>query len=132
MRNKAADDAAWMEAIMRGPLGNCAPFEDWCSQAHAIRGWSRATFKRRLQVFKKRRPELTGGRFQGDPYSLPTQPTGAMAMVERMASLRTPGRLAFVQRANLAEPGREPEPGSAGLSLVEQALHHARLKGQPR
>jgi hypothetical protein len=131
MREKAAADAEWMEAMLRGPLGNSAVFEEWCAQAHAIRGWSRATFKRRLQGFKKRRPELTGGRFQGDPYLLPTQPTGVMAIVERMRTGPTPGRLTALQRANLVESGREPEAGSAGLSLIEQALHHARLKSQP-
>jgi hypothetical protein len=84
---KADDDMEWMEAILRGPLRNSATHGEWRTQAHAIKGWSRATFKRRLKGFKKRHPELTGGKWQGDPYSLPIQPTGAMAMVEQMAGL---------------------------------------------
>jgi hypothetical protein len=143
MREKAAADAEWMEAMLRGPLGNSAVFEEWCAQAHTIRGWSRATFKRRLQGFKKRRPELTGGRFRGDPYSLSTPSTGAMAMVERMASLRsglTPARLASLQKINLIESGPSGSSGSIGLSspapsgedLIIQATAHARLKGEVR
>ena len=87
-------------------LGNSAVFEEWCAQAHAIRGWSRATFKRRLQGFKKRRPELAGGRFTGDPYTLPVQPTEAMAMVERMTRTGlTPDRLAVMHKIDLIEFG---------------------------
>jgi hypothetical protein len=137
---KTVDDMEWMEAILRGPLGNNARFKEWCAQAHAIRGWSRATFKRRLRVFKKRRPDLTGGRWVGDPYSLLTQSAGAMTMVERMTSLSaglTSGRLAFLQREVLGEResfvGPQSHPaGSAGLSsgddLIAQATAHTRLR----
>jgi hypothetical protein len=141
MREKAAADAEWMEAILRGPLGNSAVFEEWCAQAHTIRGWSRATFKRRLQSFKKRRPELAGGRFEGDPYSLPMQPTGAMAMVERMTRPGlTPDRLAVMHKIDLVEFGPKgrvaAQSGSVGLStgedLIAQATAHARPKGEVR
>jgi hypothetical protein len=115
---KAASDMEWMEAILRGPLGNSATFEEWCAQVQAIRGWSRATFKRRLQVFKRWHPELGGGGWYGNPYSLPTEASGAMAMVERMAQ----GRLASANvRMRLSEP-REWNPGSIRLRLAEQAL----------
>ena len=86
-KGKAAEEDRLMEATLRGPLGNSATHEVWCSQMHAIKGWSRPTFKRRLKGFKQRHPELTGARWRGDPYSLPTQPTAAMA--ELVASLRT-------------------------------------------
>jgi hypothetical protein len=124
---KAASDMEWMEAILRGPLGNSAIFEEWCAQAQAIRGWSRPTFKRRLKEFKARHPELEGGGWRGDPYSLPTEATGAMAMVERMG-------LAFQRRISKAKLGVEPgrsaslrfrDSGSQrSKDLTEQALRH--------
>jgi hypothetical protein len=120
---KAASDMEWMEAILRGPLGNSAIFEEWCAQVKAIKGWSRATFKRRLREFKAARPELKGGRWTGDPYSLATQATAAMAIVERMAS----GRLASANvRVELMKPRNEPTPEAhtGPRRLTEQALRH--------
>jgi hypothetical protein len=126
---KADDDMEWMEAILR--LGNSATHVEWRTQMHAIKGWSRPTFKRRLKGFKKRRPELTGGRWQGDPYSLPTQPTEAMA--ERVALLRTwlaPSGTFASRTVSLVEP--EPtraQAGSAGLrdlDLIARARAHVK------
>jgi len=34
---KADDDMEWMEAILRGPLGNSATHVEWRTQMHAIR-----------------------------------------------------------------------------------------------
>jgi hypothetical protein len=128
-RAKADDDIDWMEAILR--LGNSATHVEWRSQMHAIKGWSRPTFKRRLKGFKQRHPELMGGRWQGDPYSLPTQPTEAMA--ERVALLRAwfNPRGTFASRT--VRPV-EPEPiraqaGSAGLrdlDLITKARAHVK------
>jgi hypothetical protein len=87
-------------------------------QVRAIRGWSWPTFKRRLQIFKRWHPELAGGGWYGNPYSLPTQSRGAMAMVERMAQ----GRLVSANvRMKLFAPD---EPGSGSTGLREQALRH--------
>ena len=110
-KGKAAEEDRLMEATLRGPLGNSATHEVWCSQMHAIKGWSRPTFKRRLKGFKQRHPELTGARWRGDPYSLPTQPTAAMA--DLVASLRTwlnPSRA-----VRSVEPGFPAQTGSVGL-----------------
>jgi hypothetical protein len=111
-KGKAAEEDRLMEATLRGPLGNSATHEEWRTQMHAIKGWSRPTFKRRLKGFKQRHPELTGARWRGDPYSLPTQPTAAMA--EWAASLRTwlnPSRA-----VRLVEPEpREAQIGPVGL-----------------
>ena len=126
---KADDDTEWMEAILR--LGNSATHVEWRSQMRAIKGWSRPTFKRRLKSFKKRHPELMGGRWQGDPYSLSTQPTKAMA--ERVALLRTwfNPRGTFASRiVSLVEP--EPpraQVGTAGLrdlDLIAKARAHVK------
>src|SRR6516162_2038879 len=84
-KGKADDDMEWMEAVLR--LGDSPTHVEWRTQMHAIKGWSRATFKRRLKDFKRRYPELAGGRWWGDPYSLPTHPTAAM--VERVNLFRT-------------------------------------------
>jgi hypothetical protein len=132
---KADDDMEWMEAILR--LGNSATHVEWRTQMHAIKGWSRPTFKRRLRDFKKRHPELTGGRWQSDPYSLSTQPAEAMA--ERVALLRTwltPSRahLISLQGVKLTEPeAREAQVGSAGLrdlpsgeDLIAKAKAHVK------
>jgi hypothetical protein len=59
-KGKAAEEDRLMEASLRGPLGNSATHVEWRSQMHAIKGWSRPTFKRRLKGFKQRHPELTG------------------------------------------------------------------------
>ena len=129
---KADDDTEWMEAILR--LGNSATHVEWRSQMRAIKGWSRPTFKRRLKSFKKRHPELMGGRWQGDPYSLSTQPTKAMA--ERVALLRTwfnPSGTSGTFASQFVRPV-EPQPiraqvGSAGLGdldLIAKARAHVK------
>jgi hypothetical protein len=110
---KADDDMEWMEAILR--LGNSATHVEWRTQTHAIKGWSRPTFKRRLKSFKKRHPELAGGRWRGDPYSLSTQPTEAMA--ERVALLRTWLAPSGTFPSRFVRPV-EPEPGGAQIGSV--------------
>ena len=125
-KNKAAEEDRLMEAILRGPLGNSATHGEWRTQMHAIKGWSRPTFKRRLKGFKQRHPELTGARWRGDPYSLPTQPTAAMA--ELVASLRTwlvpiiPSRF----EVSPVEPGTRGQAGPARLAedLIAKAKAH--------
>ena len=123
---KADDDIAWMEAVLR--VGNSATHVEWRTQMHAIKGWSRPTFKRRLKDFKKRYPELTGGRWQGDPYSLPTQPTAVMA--ERVALLRTwfnPGGTFASRTVSLVEPVPvRGQVGSAGLGAGEDLIAKAK------
>ena len=127
---KADDDIAWMEAVLR--VGNSATHVEWRTQMHAIKGWSRPTFKRRLKGFKQRHPELTGARWRGDPYSLPTQPTAAMA--DLVASLRTwlsPRASSFsAQEVKLSpiEPGGG-HTGSVGLrdlDLIAKARAHVK------
>jgi hypothetical protein len=93
-------------------LGNSATFVEWLAQMHTIKGWSRPTFKRRLKGFKQRHPELTGARWQGDPYSLPTPPTAAMA--DLVASLRV--WLSPSRPVSPIEPTRiRAQVGSAGF-----------------
>jgi hypothetical protein len=133
-KNKADDDMAWMEAVLR--LGDSPTHVEWRTQMHAIKGWSRATFKRRLKDFKRGYPELTGGRWWGDPYSLPTHPTAAMA--ERVILLRTwfaPSRahLISTQTVKLVEPEPvEDQAGSArlrnssGEDLIAKAKAHVK------
>jgi hypothetical protein len=130
-KGKAAEEDRLMEATLRGPLENSATHAEWRSQMHAIKGWSRPTFKRRLQGFKQRHPELVGARWWGDPYSLPTQPTAAMA--DLVASLRTwlgPRSGTFPNRAaKPAESGFPTQTGSAGLSdldLIAKARAHVK------
>jgi hypothetical protein len=116
---KAADDQGWMEAVLRMGM-NGATFEEWCAQVCALKGWSRETFKRRLEDFKRQHPELTGGRFQGDPYTLQMAPTAAIA--ERVARLRSwlpPRNLRDLEQivhnrtASLPGPGTRAQPGAA-------------------
>ena len=131
-KGKAAEEDRLMEATLRGPLENSATHAEWRSQMHAIKGWSRPTFKRRLKGFKQRHPELTGARWRGDPYSLPTQPTAAMA--DLVASLRTwlsPRASSFsAQEVKLSpiEPGGG-HTGSVGLrdlDLIAKARAHVK------
>ena len=131
-KGKAAEEDRLMEATLRGPLGNSATHEVWCSQMHAIKGWSRPTFKRRLKSFKKRHPELMGGRWQGDPYSLPTQPTAAMA--DLVASLRTwlTPRASYFSTKEVKMSPIEPGGGHTGsvglrdLDLIAKARAHVK------
>ena len=139
-KGKADDDMEWMEAVLR--LGDSPTHVEWRTQMHAIKGWSRATFKRRLKDFKRRYPELAGGRWWGDPYSLPTHPTAAMA--ERVVLLRTwfaPSRAHLISSislqssahaAKLVELGVEDQAGSVGLrnssgeNLIAAAKAHVK------
>jgi hypothetical protein len=131
---KAAEEDRLMEAGLRGPLGNSATYETWRSQMHAIKGWSRPTFKRRLKGFKQRHPELTGARWQGDPYSLPTPPTAAMA--ELVTSLRAfdPGPRIVAEQNQAGPTGvrNQGQVGSArpmdfsGADLIAKARAHVK------
>jgi hypothetical protein len=88
--DKADKDDKLMKDILLG-LGNSVTYGQWRNTAQSVtakdgkKGWSDATFDRRLAEFKKRHPELTGGRWQGDPYSLGIQPAAARA--ERVGEL---------------------------------------------
>jgi hypothetical protein len=134
---KAADDQGWMEAVLR--MGDGATFEEWCAKMHAIKGWSRQTFKRRLQSFKQRHQELIGGRWRGDPYLLSTQPTAAMA--ERVITLRTwlmprhPGSLGQIVKMTEPEPGpahtgtfRTEDPGEDLIAAAKAHIKSAKME----
>jgi hypothetical protein len=83
-KDKADEEDRLMEAVLRC-MGNSATHGAWLVQMKTIKGWARSTFNAKLVEFKKRHPELAGGRWQSDPYSLSTQPTAAM--MELVASL---------------------------------------------
>ena len=83
-KGKAAEEDRLMEAVLRG-MGNSSTHGEWLTLMKAIKGWARSTFNLKLGEFKKLHPELTGGRWRSDPYSLSTQPTEAM--MELVASL---------------------------------------------
>jgi hypothetical protein len=119
-KGKAAEEDRLMEATLRGPLGNSATHAEWRSQMHAIKGWVHSTFNLKLAAFKKRHPELTGGRWQSDPYSLSTQPTAAM--MELVASLR-------LNQCNLAAVRKSDRPGEVRRN-PNQSDELARLKRQ--
>jgi hypothetical protein len=127
---KAADDQGWMEAVLR--MGEGATFEQWCAQMRAIKGWPRQTFKRRLADFKQQHPELTGGRWLGDPYMLSTNPTEAM--VERVIRLRTwlpPRHLGNLgQIIKMTEPdgtrAHTGTPRTGGEGLIAAAKAHVK------
>jgi hypothetical protein len=83
--DKNDEDIKLMEAVLRA-AGNRATSGYWRNLMQSVtarngkKGWSDATFDRRLKEFKKLHPELKGGQSQGDPYWLDgLQPTGAMA-----------------------------------------------------
>ena len=114
---KADDDMEWMEAILRGPLGNSATHVEWRTQMHAIKGWARSTFSLKLGEFKKRHPELTGGRWQSDPYSLSTQPTAAMMELVASFSLTRPDLNALRRPAVRRRPSQSDE-----LARLKQQL----------
>jgi hypothetical protein len=103
---KVDDDMEWMEAVLRAMGG--APTGEWQAQMEAIRRWARSTFHLKLVEFKKRHPELAGGRWQDDPYWLPTQPTEAMAarvavVVRRLAPDQS-GHIAMEREISLDQP----------------------------
>jgi hypothetical protein len=133
-KGKAAEEDRLMEATLRGPLENSATHVAWRDAMYAIKRWSGPTFKRRLRGFKQRHPELTGARWRGDPYSLPTQPTAAMA--ELVASLRvwlSPRARSF---SHVSPVGPESEPGGAhtgsvgvrDLDLIAKARAHVKME----
>ena len=86
----------------------------------AIKGWARSTFNLKLVEFKKRHPELAGGRWQSDPYSLSTQP--AATMMELVASLS-------LNQSDLTPLRKSGRPGEVQDSL-SQSDDLARLKRQ--
>jgi hypothetical protein len=115
-QGKAAEDDRLMEAILRGPLRNSATHGEWLTLMCAIKGWARSTFNLKLAEFKKRHPELTGGRWRSDPYSLSVQPTAAM--MELVASFR-------LTRPDLV-PLRQPK----GRDSLSQSDELVRLRRQ--
>jgi hypothetical protein len=121
-RGKAAEEDRLMEATLRGQLGNSATHGKWLVQMKAIKGWARSTFNAKLAEFKKRHPELTGGRWQSDPYSLSTPPTAAM--MELMTSLSV-----SLKQSDLA-PLRKPERSAEIQVSPSQSDELARLRQQ--
>jgi hypothetical protein len=115
-KGKAAEEDRLMEASLRGPLRNSAAHGEWLALMCAIKGWARSTFNLKLAEFKRRHPELAGGRWQSDPYSLSTQPTAAM--MELVASL------------SLNQSDLTPLRKSKGQSSPSQSDELARLKRQ--
>ena len=115
---KADEDMEWMEAVLR--LRDSPTHVEWRTQMHAIKGWARSTFNLKLAAFKRRHPELTGGRWQSDPYSLSTQPTAAM--MELVASLS-------LNQSDLTPLRKSGRPGEVQDSL-SQSDDLARLKRQ--
>ena len=73
-----------LEVALRAE-GNSATNTEWRKRMRADFGWSDTKFDDKLKEFKRRRPELVGGHWQGDPYSLESQPSGAVA--ERVGRL---------------------------------------------
>jgi hypothetical protein len=118
-KGKAAEEDRLMEAVLRG-LGNSATHGEWLTQMKAIKRWARSTFNVKLAAFKKQHPELTGGRWQSDPYSLSTQPTEAM--MELVASLS-------LNQSDLT-PLRKSDRSGEGQGSLGQSDELARLKRQ--
>ena len=108
-QGKAAEEDRLMEAALRGPLGNSATHVEWRTQMHAIKGWARSTFSLKLGEFKKRHPELTGGRWQSDPYSLSTQPTAAVMELVASFSLTRPDLNALRKPKVRSSPSQSDE-----------------------
>jgi hypothetical protein len=125
-KGKAAEEDRLMEATLRGPLRNSAAHGEWLALMCAIKGWARSTFNLKLGEFKRRHPELTGGRWQSDPYSLSTQPTEAM--MELVASLSlNQFDLAPRKSARSVEAQSSPSEVQSNPSQSEEL---ARLKQQ--
>jgi hypothetical protein len=59
-----------MRAVLVDRLGNSAVSGRWRTEMHEVAGWGDTKFDEMLKEFKNRHPELTGGRWQNDPYSL--------------------------------------------------------------
>ena len=119
-KGKADEEDGLMEATLRGPLRNSAAHGEWLALMCAIKGWARSTFNLKLVEFKKRHPELAGGRWQSDPYSLPTPPTAAM--IELVTSLS-------LNQSNLT-PFRKSDRSGEGQGSLGQSDELARLKRQ--
>jgi hypothetical protein len=112
-------------------MGNSATHGEWLALMKTIKGWARSTFNAKLGEFKKRHPELTGGRWQSDPYSLSTQP--AATMMELVASLslslnqsdlapvRKSDRLGEV-RSSPSEIQSSPSPSDELARLKQQLI----------
>jgi hypothetical protein len=117
-------DMALMEAVLRS-MDNSATSGAWQASLHSITakgskgGWSKATFNRNLQEFKKRHPELTRGPSQGDPYSLSIQPT--VPMVELVKELVS-DPLQPVSVSPLVKGGETGETGLEGVSAVSKPV----------
>ena len=119
-KGKAAEEDRLMEATLRGPLGNSATHAEWRSQMKTIKRWAPSTFNLKLAAFKKQHPELTGGRWQSDPCSLPTPPTAAM--IELVTSLS-------LNQSNLT-PFRKSDRSGEGQGSLSQSDELARLRRQ--
>ena len=134
-KDKADAEDRLMEAALR-VMGNSATHGEWLAQMKTIKGWARSTFNAKLAEFKKRHPELTGGRWQSDPYSLSTQPTAAM--MELVASLSlslSQSDLAPVKKSARfgkvqSSPSEVQGSPSEAQSSPSQADELARLKQQ--
>jgi hypothetical protein len=119
---KADAEMELMEAVLRGPLGNSGTNGRWRAQMEAVAGWSEATFNRMLTEFKRRHPELAGGQWQGDPYSLPTQPDEAVAArMRQLLSTLTQNH----SHPLLREGGEVVESGFMGNQPLSTALTEA-------
>jgi hypothetical protein len=116
-QGKAAEEDRLMEATLRGPLRNSAAHGEWLALMCAIKGWARSTFNLKLAAFKKRHPELTGGRWQSDPYSLSTQPTAAMMELVANINLARPDLNALRRPAVRRRPSQSDE-----LARLKQQL----------
>ena len=108
-QGKAAEEDRLMEATLRGPLRNSATHGEWLTLMCAIKGWARSTFNLKLVEFKKRHPELVGGRWQSDPYSLSTQPTAAMMELVASFSLTRPDLNALRKPKVRSSPSQSDE-----------------------
>ena len=116
-KGKADEEDRLMEATLRGPLRNSAAHGEWLALMCAIKGWARSTFNLKLVEFKKRHPELAGGRWQSDPYSLSTQPTAAMMELVASFSLTRPDLNALRRPAVRRRPRQSDE-----LARLKQQL----------
>ena len=108
-KGKADEEDGLMEATLRGPLRNSAAHGEWLALMCAIKGWARSTFNLKLVEFKKRHPELAGGRWQSDPYSLSTQPTAAMMELVASLSLTRPDLNALRKPKVRSSPSQSDE-----------------------
>ena len=107
-KGKAAEEDRLMEAVLRG-MGNSSTHGEWLTLMKAIKGWARSTFNLKLGEFKKLHPELTGGRWQSDPYSLSTQPTAAMMELVASFSLTRPDLNALRKPKVRSSPSQSDE-----------------------